>query len=138
MHAACSKSTPAGHHGFRPVRARNGAEALVRIDRMSPDLVLLDLSLPVLDGWAVARALRASPRTQRVPILALTAHATLPEIARARACGCDSVFVKPAPHDTLLLEMRKLIRRAADPSGVVPLPRSGGETGGQPSRTGRR
>lgn len=108
------------HHGFSVVAAPNGAEALIHAHRHAPDLVLLDLSLPVLDGWGVARALRSDPATQAIPILALTAHATLPEIDRARAAGCDRVFVKPAPHDALILEIRRLIGRAAHATGPVP------------------
>ena len=67
------------HHGFRVAVARNGAEALVRAHtKPRPDLVLLDLSLPLLDGWSVATALRSDTRTSAIPIVALTAHA-LPE-----------------------------------------------------------
>lgn len=109
------------HHGFDVVAVRNGAEALLRAHTLVPDLVLLDLSLPVLDGWAVARALRSEKRTQSIPILALTAHATLPELERARAAGCTRVFVKPAPHDELLMEMRRMIGRAKHASRPFPV-----------------
>ena len=102
------------HHGFRVALARNGAEALVRAHaRRQPDLILLDLSLPLLDGWSVASALRGDERTRAIPIVALTAHAVPSELDRARRAGCDSVFVKPAPHPELLLEIHRRIRRAA-------------------------
>jgi len=102
------------HHGFRVAVARNGAEALVRAHtKRQPDLVLLDLSLPLLDGWSVAKALRNDPNTSAIPIIALTAHAVPAHLERARSAGCDSVFVKPAPHAELLLEIRRRIRRAA-------------------------
>jgi two-component system cell cycle response regulator DivK len=98
-------------HGFRAAAARDGAEALACVDDLEPDAILLDLSLPVLDGWSVARALRAEPRTHDIPIVALTAHAHDDERTRARDAGCDRVFVKPAPHHRLLLDLRHLIAR---------------------------
>lgn len=100
-------------HGFRAVGASNGAEALIRASELRPDAILLDLSLPLLDGWAVARALRGERRTAGTPIIALTAHVHAPEHARALEAGCDRVFTKPAPHDRLLMELHRLISRSA-------------------------
>ncbi|MDQ3033447.1 MAG: response regulator [Myxococcota bacterium] len=100
-------------HGFRAIAARNGADALLRANELRPAAILLDLSLPVLDGWSVARALRREPRTRDIPIVVLTAHVHEPELARAREVGCDRIFTKPAPHDRLLMELHQLIRRSA-------------------------
>lgn len=100
-------------HGFCAVAARNGAEALLRVSELRPDAILLDLSLPLLDGWSVARALRSERRTQSIPIVALTGHVNEPALARARGAGCDRVFTKPAPHDRLLMELHRLIARSA-------------------------
>ena len=105
-------------HGFRAIAARNGAEALLRASELRPDAILLDLSLPLLDGWSVARALRGERRTQSIPIIALTAHVHEPELARAREAGCDRIFTKPAPHDRLLMELHRLISRRAAKAGV--------------------
>lgn len=75
--------------------APDGALGLVRIWTDPPDLILLDLSLPVFDGWALARQLKAAPETRHIPIIAVTAHALDGDAARARAAGCDEYEPKP-------------------------------------------
>jgi two-component system cell cycle response regulator DivK len=97
------------HHGFRCVSAQDGAEALVRAHEQRPDVVLLDLSLPVVDGWTVARSLRAEPSTHDIPIVVLTAHAHPRDHELARRSGCDRVFTKPLPHEELVAALREAI-----------------------------
>jgi CheY-like chemotaxis protein len=88
--------------GFRVAQAATGPEALARITELRPAVVLMDLSLPGLDGWEVTRRLRADPRTKHIHIIALTAHALGEELARAREAGCEDVITKPCePHDIL-------------------------------------
>lgn len=98
------------YHGFRTVAASDGFEALQMARELAPDAMLLDLALPGISGWEVARILRASTDTKDLPILAITAHATAPEIELAREAGCDRVFVKPAKHDELVEELRSVVR----------------------------
>lgn len=87
--------------------AVDGQAGLAAVARERPDLVLLDLSLPIVDGWEVARRLKADPDLRDIPVIALTAHAMAGDEARARACGCDDFLTKPL--DEALL--RKCIAR---------------------------
>ena len=82
-------------HGFDVVVATDGQQALDKIGSEQPDIVLLDMDLPVIDGWTVARTLRKDPGTQRLPLIALTAHAMAGDEAKALAAGCDGYHPKP-------------------------------------------
>jgi CheY-like chemotaxis protein len=89
--------------------ASNGQEALDVAAEFRPDLVLMDLSMPVMDGWEATTRLRADPTHANVKILALTAHAIQAEIERALACGCDAYVTKPIDDDLLLREIGTLL-----------------------------
>ncbi|MEO0326363.1 MAG: response regulator [Myxococcota bacterium] len=95
--------------GFRVVVAEDGERgvALVRSER--PDLVLMDMSLPVLDGWSAARVLKEDEATRAVPIIALTAHAMRGDRERALEAGCDEYDTKPVELPRLLAKMRALL-----------------------------
>jgi CheY-like chemotaxis protein len=80
---------------FQVAGARDGAEALEVARRMQPTIILMDLSMPGVDGWEATRRLKAEPLTQRAVIVAVTAHAFAPEQDAARAAGCDVVIAKP-------------------------------------------
>ena len=80
---------------FQVAGARDGAEALEVARRMQPTIILMDLSMPGMDGWEATRRLKADPLTQRSVIVAVTAHAFAREQDAARAAGCDVVIVKP-------------------------------------------
>jgi two-component system cell cycle response regulator DivK len=80
---------------FEVAQARNGAEALVVARRLRPKIILMDLSMPGLDGWEATRRLKADPVTRHAIIVAVTAHAFAPEQDAARAAGCDAVIAKP-------------------------------------------
>ena len=80
---------------FQVAEARNGTEALDVARRVRPDIILMDLSMPGVDGWEATRRLRADPLTQSAIIVAVTAHAFPPEQEAARAAGCDVVIAKP-------------------------------------------
>jgi len=87
----------------REVRiAENGAQAIDEVTSEQPDLVLMDLSLPVMDGWEATERLRDKPRTSDLPIVALTAHALEKERDSALEAGCDAVETKPVDLDSLL------------------------------------
>lgn len=86
--------------GFRVETAGDGREAIDKARTCKPDLVLMDLSLPGIDGWEATRVLKSDPETAGVPILALSAHAMAPEGRRAHEAGCDGFIAKPClPHE---------------------------------------
>jgi two-component system cell cycle response regulator DivK len=85
------------------LEATDGKAGLDTAYRERPDLILLDLSLPVIDGWEVARQLKASAVTATIPVIALTAHAMSGDERRAKECGCDGYITKPID-DVVLLE----------------------------------
>ena len=98
--------------GFEVVLAHDGQQALDQVAAESPDLVLLDMNLPVMDGWTVARTLRAEPATRTLPLIALTAHAMAGDDNRAFAAGCNAYHPKPVDFAKLLTQIDdELLRR---------------------------
>ncbi len=89
--------------------APTGATGLALAERERPELVLLDLLLPDIDGFEVCRRLRANPATARARVLAVTSLATLAEIERAYACGADDYLIKPFENERLRLKIQKLL-----------------------------
>jgi two-component system cell cycle response regulator DivK len=102
-------STILRHHGFRTVEAVDGEDGLLKASESTPDLVILDISLPRMDGWTVAQRLRATPATASVPMLALTAHASPGDRERARREGFNGYLAKPCDPAAVLSEVRRLI-----------------------------
>jgi two-component system, cell cycle response regulator DivK len=94
------------------VDGRQGVEA-ARAD--APDLILMDMSLPVLDGWAATRELKADPRTRGIPVIALTAHAMAGDRERALEAGCDEYDTKPVEFARLLAKIQALLGGWAAP-----------------------
>lgn len=88
--------------GFDVALAVDGQDGLDKVRDLEPDLVLLDMDLPVIDGWEVARRLKAAPETAKIPIIALTAHAMVGDRDRALEAGCDDYDVKPVEFPRLL------------------------------------
>lgn len=95
--------------GFDVIVAVDGSEGVERARSDSPDLILLDMSLPVIDGWVVARMLKASVDTSSIPVIALTAHAMAGDRERALEAGCDDYDTKPIELDRLLAKMNALL-----------------------------
>lgn len=95
--------------GFAMELAMDGAEGVAKARSLLPDLVLMDLSLPVMDGWEATRRLRADPLTARLPIIALSAHASEEDRASALAAGCDDFDTKPVELDRLLGKIGALL-----------------------------
>ena len=102
--------------GFDVIEAVNGAEALDLTSSRLPDVILMDLSMPVLDGWEATRRLRADTRTAHIPVVALTAHDGSGELQRATSAGCDWFVPKPCPPDALITEVRRVLAATRPPS----------------------
>jgi CheY-like chemotaxis protein len=95
--------------GFRVAEARNGNEALDQAFTLKPDLILMDLSLPGMDGWEATRQLKADERTRQIPVVALTGHALAGASEGAKKAGCDSFVTKPCLPDDLVIEVRRML-----------------------------
>jgi two-component system, cell cycle response regulator DivK len=95
--------------GFDITVAKDGAEGVNLAATDPPDLILMDLNLPVMDGWEAARRLKADQRTASIPIIALTAHAMAGDRERALAAGCDEFDTKPIDFDRLVQKIRTLL-----------------------------
>src|SRR5579862_6352016 len=80
---------------YRVIQAEHGEEAIARARSEQPDVILMDLSMPVLDGWEATRRLKADPATRNIPIIALTAHAMIGDREKALRSGCDDFATKP-------------------------------------------
>lgn len=97
--------------GFDVVEAANGLEALQRAVDTRPDIILMDLSLPLMDGWEATRRLKADGRTAAIPVVGLTGQAHSGSSESARAAGCDGFVIKPCLPDDLVREIRKVLGR---------------------------
>lgn len=95
------------HVGCKVRTARDGHAAITKANQIAPDVIVMDLSMPRLDGWTASKWLKASPATAHIPIIALSAAPTARE--DARACGCDGFLAKPCNPDLLWWEIRALL-----------------------------
>jgi CheY-like chemotaxis protein len=97
------------HYGYSVVEARNGEDGIrmARDDR--PDLILMDISIPVIDGWEATKILKSDPETKEIPIIALTAHALATDRAKASEVGCDGYLAKPCEPRRVVAEVEKFI-----------------------------
>lgn len=102
--------------GYQVATAVDGAEALSKARDLLPDVILMDLSLPQIDGWEATRILRCDERTRHIKIVALTAHALSSERDRALAAGCDQVVTKPVVPRELEREVRRQLGRPSAPA----------------------
>ena len=96
--------------GFRVAEARNGNEAVDQAFALKPDLILMDLSLPGMDGWEATRRLKANDLTRSIPVIALTGLSVEYSKARALEAGCDGFLTKPCYPDALCGEIRRVLR----------------------------
>jgi two-component system cell cycle response regulator DivK len=96
--------------GFRAETARDGREAIDKARTLQPDLILMDLSLPGIDGWEATRLLKTAPATSHLLIVALSAHALATEGDRARAAGCDGFIAKPCLPSDLVQEIGNYLK----------------------------
>ena len=100
------------HCGYRTDQASDGEDALAKIARNVPDVVVMDLSMPKLDGWEATRLIKSNPRTTHVIVIVVTGNSMEANMAAARAAGADDVFTKPClPKDLLATVERHLASR---------------------------
>lgn len=98
--------------GYEVILAVDGGEAVSKAQTEAPDLILMDINLPVLDGWEATRRLKALPRTHTIPIIALTAHALSTDREKILAAGCDDYHTKPVEFSRLLEQMAALLKKS--------------------------
>ena len=97
--------------GYEVVLALDGAQGVALAASEAPDVVLMDMSLPVLDGWEATRLLKSDPKTRTLPVIALTAHAMAGDEAKARQAGCDDFDTKPVEYTRLLSKIEGLLQK---------------------------
>ena len=95
--------------GYRVSTAADGAAAIAQAERLLPDLIVLDLELPSVSGFDVAKRLRANPETQFIPLIAATGYSHMKQLDRARAAGFDQIVIKPCDPDMLVEEIERLL-----------------------------
>jgi two-component system cell cycle response regulator DivK len=95
--------------GFRVAEASNGMEAVQKALELTPQVILMDLSMPGMDGWEATRRLKANRRTKHIPVIALTGHALTGFPESAKQAGCDAFVTKPCLPDTLVEEVRRVL-----------------------------
>ena len=97
--------------GFRVAEAANGEEAVARAAELLPDAVVMDLSLPVMDGWEATRRIKGDARTAHIVVIALTGHALGTHSQEAKEAGCDAFLAKPCLPETLVERVKALLAR---------------------------
>jgi len=97
--------------GYEVIIALDGAEGVAMAGSENPDLILMDISLPVMDGWEATRKLKAAPKTQSIPIIVLTAHAMAGDKEKSMEAGCDDYDIKPIDFKRLLGKIRTFLEK---------------------------
>ena len=95
--------------GFRVEFAVDGVEAIEKASSLHPDVIVMDLSLPRMDGWEATRRIKSDPGTRGIPVIALTGHAVSESKRRAQEVGCSGYLTKPCLPDVLVSEIRRLV-----------------------------
>ena len=111
--------------GYRVAEATNGLEAIEKTVELMPDIILMDLALPRMDGWEATKRLKGDARTKHIPIVALTGHALQGHAEGARQAGCDAFVTKPCLPDALVAEIERMLSRRSESGPARKPPRSG-------------
>jgi len=117
-------STILRHYGYRVVEALNGEEGIATARAEQPDLILMDISIPIIDGWEATKVLKRDPDTRQIPIIALTAHALASDRERAMQVGCDSYLAKPCEPRTIVAEVQRFVGPSSNSRDPDSLPGS--------------
>jgi CheY-like chemotaxis protein len=102
-------STILRHFGYAVTEALNGAEGIEKARSERPDLILMDISIPVIDGWEATQVLKHDPATRAIPIIALTAHALASDREKAMEVGCDGYLAKPCEPRAVVAEVQRFL-----------------------------
>ncbi len=94
---------------YQVVTANDGAAGIEMAEETLPDLILMDLSLPVIDGWEATRRIKSNERLKHIPVIAVTAHAMQGDEEKARAAGCDDYLTKPIDEDLLIEKLKEFL-----------------------------
>ena len=103
--------------GYRVAEATNGLEAIEKTLELMPDIILMDLALPKMDGWEATRRLKSDERTRHIPFVALTGHALAGHAEGARLAGCDAFVTKPCLPDVLVVEIQRMLATRQSETG---------------------
>lgn len=105
-------------HGFDVVLAADGKEGLVKARSEAPDLILMDLNMPDMDGWEATRVLKETEETQHLPIIAITAHEVAGNRERVLKAGCADYHTKPVDLELLLQQIERILQAESDLKGL--------------------
>ena len=124
-------STILRHFGYQVTEALNGEEGISKAKSEMPDLILMDISIPIIDGWEATQILKHDPATSHIPIIALTAHALASDREKAMEVGCDGYLAKPCEPRAVVAEVQRFLGRGAT-NGSAP---AGGASAAAPAGT---
>lgn len=105
-------STILRHFGYAVTEALNGEEGIAKAHSEKPDLILMDISIPIIDGWEATQVLKHDPATRHIPIIALTAHALASDREKAMEVGCDGYLAKPCEPRAVVAEVQRFLGKA--------------------------
>lgn len=106
--------------GYDVVEASNGHDAIERATELVPDIILMDLALPRMDGWEATRRLKENTKTKHIPVVALTGHALAGHADSAQKAGCDAFVTKPCLPDALVAEIKRILGPSRKADGRHP------------------
>lgn len=101
--------------GFQMISAADGEQGVVAAESELPDIILMDMNMPILDGWEASRRIKANPLTRAIPIIALTAHAMNGDREKILAAGCDDYDTKPIEFERLLGKIAAMLQKCGTP-----------------------
>jgi CheY-like chemotaxis protein len=125
-------STILRHFGYRVMEALNGEEGIATARTEKPDLILMDISIPIIDGWEATQVLKHDPETRQIPIIALTAHALASDRERAMQVGCDGYLAKPCEPRAVVAEVQRFLGQPSGSGGTNPTPPAAGSGSSEP------
>ena len=131
-------STILRHFGYRVMEALNGEEGIATARSEKPDLILMDISIPIIDGWEATQVLKHDPETRHIPIIALTAHALASDRERAMQVGCDGYLAKPCEPRAVVAEVQRFLGQPSGLDGTTsPAHAADPSTAGDSATTGK-